>query len=141
MSQHDTTTVSADSNSTIESDVSDVRDRLESLGADDVKSMNDVELVELREAVKQLEDTVESVRKDTVDAEVKDRVEPGDSLHGLKHVESHSKYVKDDVGRVVMRAVSRGIDYTDFVSLDASALADHEADLAEIGRNEYTYLL
>lgn len=115
------------------------RDLLDSLESDDLAEMSDEELVEVRTHLKELEDTVESVRKEQADAELEERVEPGEKLLGLHRVQSHNKYVADDVGTVIGRAASRGIDYTEFVSIDASTLADVAPDLAEIGRAEYTY--
>lgn len=116
-----------------------INELLGSLDDDAVEQMSDQKLVELRSAIKELESTVDDVRKKRVDGELKDRIEPGERLFGLSHVESHSKFVAEDVGTVIMRAVSAGVDYTDFVDLKASALADSEVE-AEIGRNEYTYL-
>jgi len=111
-----------------------------SLTEADMASMSDEDLVAVRTALKDLEDESEEARSDRADEELSDRVEPGDRLHGLKRVVNHNKYVAEDAGSVIMRAVSNGVDYTDFVDLDASALAESDLDV-EIGEYEYTYFL
>lgn len=120
--------------------VAAVREHLDAVDESEISEMDDLDLVELRTEVKQLENTVEEVRKETVDEEVKTRVEPGEKLYGLSHIESHGKYVEEDAATVVARAVSAGVDYGEFVDISASKLADVAPDLAEIGRYEYTYL-
>lgn len=139
MSQSDTADQSG-KNSQLTDVTDDVADRLESLDESDVETLSDVDLVELRTAVKRLEDAVEEVRKQQVDVVLKDRISPGDTMLGLSHIESHNKYVVDDVGTVIGRLANRGVDYTEYVSLDATALAELDDDVAEIGRAEYTYL-
>lgn len=104
-----------------------------------VEEMSDEQLVDVRVSLKELEDTVEDVRKELVEPELDERVDPGERLHGLHRVQSHRKYVAEDVGSVIGRAAALGIDFTDFVSLDASTLADEHPDLAEIGVTDYTY--
>jgi hypothetical protein len=112
---------------------------LDTVDRDEIADMTDEELVELRNELKDLEDTVEDARKDKAEDVLEDRVAPGEKLLGLHRVESHSKYVDDDVGAVIMRAVSEGIDYTEFVDIKASKLDEVAPDIAEIGRAEYTY--
>jgi hypothetical protein len=112
---------------------------LDTVDRDEIADMTDEELVELRNELKDLEDTVEDARKDKAEDVLEDRVAPGEKLLGLHRVESHSKYVDDDVGAVIMRAVSNGIDYTEFVDIKASKLDEVAPDIAEIGRAEYTY--
>lgn len=123
------------------SELSAMRDRLEALSLTDVAESDDVDLVELREELKQLEDITEEARKDVTENELRARVNVGGSLCGLKRVESHNKYVEDDTGTVVARAAALGVDYTEFVDLNASALADMDEDLADIGEYTYDYFL
>lgn len=125
---------------TLTSEVSSSREIIESVTEDDIEEMSDEELVKLRGELKKLEDTVEEARKKKADGVLKDRIEVGDSLYGLNHIQSHNKYVEDDIGAVIMRAVRREIDYTEFVSIKASKLADVAPEIAEIGEAEYTYL-
>lgn len=115
-----------------------LRDLLESVGADDIERMADDELVDVRSELKELEDAVEDTRKSGVEDELEDRVDPGERLHGLHRIESHNKYVAEDVGTVIGRLVNEGVDYTEYVDLNASALADSDLDV-QIGRYEYTY--
>jgi hypothetical protein len=140
----DTTDASTDNDYTptdgLTEQVTALHERLDALESDAIEELDDVDLVELRTEIKELEDTVEDARKDTVDAELKTRVEPGETLLGLSHIKSHNKYLKEDAGSVVMRAVSQGIDYTGFVDVNASKVADQHPELAEIGQAEYSYL-
>lgn len=137
MSQSDTPAVSGTTAGSIHQKIDDVREILESLN---VKSMSDTEIVVLRESLKSLEDEVGETRKETVDGEIKERVPVGESLRGLSHIGSHNKYLKENDATVVMRAVSKGIDYTEFVQVNANALAKQYPGLAEIGEAEYTYV-
>jgi hypothetical protein len=107
----------------------------------DVSEFSDEDLVNLRSELKDLEDTVETVRKDLVESELDTRVAPGERLHGLNRVQSHSKYVEEDAETIVARAVSHGVNYGQFVSISASSLADVAPNLATIGESEYTYYL
>ena len=118
----------------------EVESTLESLDESEVAAMSDTELVRLREAIKSVEDTSESVRKELADSEIKSRVAPGDSLLGINHIESHRKYVAESDISVIMRAVSKGINFHNFVDINASTLADEYPELAEIGKQEYSYL-
>jgi len=133
-------TVTQTTAANLSSDVADLRDAIESLDDSDVDGMSDHELVELRDEIKSLEDAVSDVRKAVVDDELQGRIDVGDSLLGLNHIESHNKYVAESEISVIMRAVSKGIDYTQFVDVNASALADDHPELAEVGQAEYTYL-
>ncbi|AGM11597.1 hypothetical protein M199_gp069 [Halogranum tailed virus 1] len=117
-----------------------IESELDSLDAMDVAAMTNTELVRLREAIKAVEKVSESVRKDVADAELKERVAPGESLLGISHIESHRKYLAEDETSVVMRAVAKGINFHDFVSVNASTLAKEYPDLAEVGEQEYSYL-
>lgn len=118
-----------------------VNELLASMSEADLSEMSDRELVDVRTELKELEGEVEHARKDKADEVLEERVDVGERLHGLKRVESHSKYVAEDDGAVVARAVSKGIDYTEFVSVNASTVAEEYPDLAEIGRSEYTYFV
>jgi hypothetical protein len=120
--------------------VSAMRERLDAMRESEIEAMDDVDLVELRTEIKELEDSVEDARKSVVDDELQDRIEPGESLLGLNHIESHNKGVSEDTGTIIMRAVSNGIDYTQFVSINASTLADVAPEIAEIEEYPYTYL-
>ena len=113
---------------------------LENLDVSEIENMSDTELVRLREALKAVEDTSEAVRKELADETIKGRVAPGESLLGVNHIESHRKYVAEDAVTVIMRAVSKGIDWTQFVDVSASTLSIEYPELAEIGKHEYTYL-
>ena len=124
---------------TLESELSFATELLASLEDSDIESMSDEELVKVRSACKALEDISEETRKD-LDSEVKNRVNPGESLLGLSHIESHNKYVSEDAGTIIMRAVSEGIDYTEFISINASQLSDMAPDLCEVHRSEYSYV-
>jgi len=124
----------------LQEQVTAMHERLDALEPDEIEDMDDLDLVELRTEIKELEDTVDEVRSDVVDAELEDRIEVGESLYGLSRIESHNKYLAEDAGKVIMRAVGQGIDYTEFVSVNASALASEHPDLAEVKRAEYTYL-
>jgi chromosome segregation ATPase len=126
-----------DSSPSLKDELASVRERLDDL--EDVADMDDLDLVELRTEVKELEDSVEDARKDVVEAELETRVEPGEKLFGLHRIESHNKYVAEDAGAVVARAALQGINWTDFVELKASKLASEYPDLAEIGTYDYTY--
>lgn len=117
-----------------------IRERVDALESDDVDDMDDISLVELRSELKALEDAVEETRKNVADDELKGRMDVGENLYGLTLIESHNKYLEEDAGEVIMRAVSQGIDYTGFVQVNASTLADEHPDLAEIGEASYTYL-
>jgi len=127
-------------NQTTTSKLWELESELESLDESEIEAMSDTELVRLREAIKAVEDTSETVRKELADDGIKSRVAPGDSLLGINHIESHNKYVAEDAITVIMRAVSKGIDYTQFVDVNASTLASEYPELAEIGKYEYTYL-
>jgi hypothetical protein len=105
----------------------------------DVSELPDEQLVELWTELKDLADAVEDLRKDVVEPVMEQRVDPGERLLGINRIESHNKYVAEDDGAVVARAVSQGIDYTEFVSVNASTLASEHPDLAEIGEASYTY--
>lgn len=120
--------------------LSDLSEALESLESESFEDMADGRLVAIRTELKDLETQVESLRKDRADPALEERIEPGERLLGLQRVKSHNKYVDEDPQTVIMRAVGRGIDYTEFVSLDAPTLASEYPDLAEIGEAEYTYL-
>lgn len=111
---------------------------LEKVDGDDVAEMDDRELVDVRTALKNLEDEVEDARKERVEDELEGRMEPGERLHGLHLIESHNKFVAEDAGTVIGRLANAGIDYTEYVDLNASALADAEIDV-EIGQYDYTY--
>lgn len=126
-----------DSSPSLKDELASVRERLDDL--EDVADMDDLDLVELRTEVKELEDSVEDARKDVVEAELETRVEPGEKLFGLHRIESHNKYVAEDAGAVVARAALQGINWTDFVELKASKLASEYPNLAEIGTYDYTY--
>lgn len=147
MSEDNNATATASASTAIQStaaslsrDVADLRDSLDSLDAGDVSDMDGVDLVGLREEIKELEDTVSDVRKGVVDDELQDRIPVGSSRFGLSHIQSHNKYVAESEISVIMRAVALGIDYTEFVDVNASTLADEHPELAEIGHAEYTYL-
>lgn len=120
--------------------VASVRENLDALDTEEVAEMDDIDLVELRTEVKQLENTVEEVRKETVDEELKGRIEPGEKLYGLSHIESHGKYVEEDASTVIARAVGKGVNYGEFVDIKASKLQEIAPEIATIGRYEYTYL-
>lgn len=122
----------------ITEEVEDTDDSISEYSAFDAISETDEDLAELWSAIKSLEDTVEEIRKEVIEAEMEERVDPGEDLCGISLIESHRKYVEEDVGTVIGRAANRGIDYTQFVSLKASKLSD-KPELATIGRNEYTY--
>jgi len=113
---------------------------LESIDESTVESMGDEELVRLREAVKAIDDLSETVRKDATDSELKDRIPVGGEIHGISHIESHRKFVDEDPVTVIMRAVAKEIDYTEFVDISATTLAKEYPDLTEIGENEFSYL-
>ena len=113
---------------------------LEDLDVSEVENMSDKELVRLRQALKAVEDVSENVRKEVADETIKGRVAPGESLLGISHIESHRKYAAEDAVTVIMRAVSKGIDYTQFVDVNASTLASDYPELAEVGKHEYSYL-
>jgi len=117
-----------------------LQSELENLDESEIEMMSDTELVRLREALKAVEDTSETVRKELADETIKGRVAPGESLLGVNHIESHRKYVAEDAVTVIMRAVSKGIDWTQFVDVSASTLSSEYPELAEIGKHEYTYL-
>lgn len=125
---------------TLADDVADLRESLNDLEESDVSDMDDVDLVGLRDEIKSLEDTVSDVRSDVVDSELQGRIPVGGSLFGLSHIESHNKYVAESEITVIMRAVAKGIDYTQFIDVNASTLASDFPDLAEVGEAEYTYL-
>jgi hypothetical protein len=110
-----------------------------SLTSSDVAGETDDSLANLWVSLKNLEDAIEETRKEIVEPEMENRVSPGEKLSGISHIQSHRKYVETPVGVVIGRAANRGIDYTDFVSLNASAIASDYPELASIGRNEYTY--
>lgn len=129
-----------DDGRTLADELAAVRERVDELTADEVAEMEDLTLAELRTELKELEDTVETARKDVADDELTARMEPGESLYGLTLVQSHRKYVAEDDASVVMRAVREGVDYTAFTEVNASKLAEVAPDLAEIGKHEYTYL-
>jgi NADH/NAD ratio-sensing transcriptional regulator Rex len=80
------------------------------------------------------------LRKELADETIKGRVAPGDSLQGLNHIQSHRKYLDEDTASVIMRAVSKGISWTEFVDVNASTLAKDYPELAEIGQQEYSYI-
>jgi|APHM01.1.fsa_nt_gi hypothetical protein len=121
--------------------IADIRDRLDTIDSETVADMSDMDLVELRTELKELESETETVRKNVADNELKDRVAPGEKLLGISHIASHNKFIPEDDGSVVARAVSRGIDYTDFVNVNASTtIANEYPDLAEVEEAEYTYL-
>lgn len=111
---------------------------LEKVSEDDMADMSDRELVDVRTELKELEDVAEDARKNIAEDELEDRVSPGERLHGLHHIESHNKYVAEDTGTVIGRLANAGIDYTEYVALNASALADAGIDV-EIGQYDYTY--
>jgi len=100
---------------------------------------SDPELVELWSAIKDLEDSIESARKDVIEPEMEDRCDIGDDICGVNRIQSHRKYVTEDAATVIGRAVNQRIDYTQFVSLNASTIANEFPEIATIGRNEYTY--
>jgi hypothetical protein len=122
------------------SKLSSLENELDTLDESEITSMSDAELARLRDTIKAVEDTSESVRKELVDDELKSRVAPGESLHGISHIESHRKYLAEDDMSVVMRAVAKGINFHDFVDVNASTLANEYPELAEIGEHEYSYL-
>lgn len=78
----DATDASTDSNNDsspgLMDELASVREQLDDL--EDVSDMGDLDLVELRTEVKELEDRVEDVRKDVVEAELETRVKPGEKL-------------------------------------------------------------
>lgn len=125
---------------TFQEKVTAAREVLETLDESDVSDAEDLHLVELRSELKDLEDIVETARKDITDGELKDRMTAGETLYGLSLIESHNKYLKDEPGAVVGRAVQKGIDYTEFVDVNASKLAEIAPEIGEIGKYEYTYL-
>jgi hypothetical protein len=133
-------TASQTTAATLAADVRDLRDAIDSLDESDVSDMDDVSLVELRDEIKSLEDSVSDTRSDVVDDELQERIDVGDTLLGLSHIESHNKYVAESEISVIMRAVAKGIDYTNFVDVNASTLASDHPELAEVGEAEYTYL-
>lgn len=122
--------------------VQEAADRLSDLSAEDVEQMDDETLAALRDATKEVEDTAEDTRKDTVDAEIESR----DGVPGMTVVESHKKYVARDEMSVVMTLVSAGIDPSPVIDVNASDLADLLADTDEVemddavGRFTYTYI-
>jgi chromosome segregation ATPase len=126
-----------DSSPDLKEQLASVREQLDDL--EDVADMDDLELVELRTEVKELEDSVEDARKDVVESELETRVEPGEKLFGLHRIESHNKFVAEDAGAVIARAALQGINWTEFVELKASKLASEHPGLAEIGQYDYTY--
>jgi hypothetical protein len=117
-----------------------IHSKLKNLDESEIEAMNDTELVRLRQALKAVEDTSETVRKELADETIKGRVAPGDSLQGLNHIQSHRKYLDEDTASVIMRAVSKGISWTEFVDVNASTLAKDYPELAEIGQQEYSYI-
>lgn len=125
---------------TLETELSFAVELLESVTESDVADMSDEEIVRVRNELKELDDKTEEVRKDVVDSEIENRIEPGESLYGLSRIQSHNKYITEDDGAVVARAVSQGIDYTEFVNVNASKLSEVAPDLTEIHEAEYTYL-
>jgi len=127
-------------NSDTTSKLWELQSELEQLDQSDIEAMNDMELVRLREAIKAVEKKTETVRKELADDEIKSRIDPGESLLGLNYIESHNKYVAEDSITVIMRAVAKGINFHEFVDVDATTLADEYPELAEIGKSEYTYL-
>jgi len=135
-----TPTRTTPTNSDTTSNLWSLNSELENLDESEIEAMSDTELVRLREALKAVEDTTETVRKELADETIKGRVAPGDSLLGVNHIESHRKYVAEDAVTVIMRAVSKGIDWTQFVDVSASTLSSEYPELAEIGKHEYSYL-
>jgi len=135
-----TTTRTTPTNDDTTSNLWSLQSELENLDESKIEMMSDTELVRLREALKAVEDTSETVRKELADETIKGRVAPGESLLGVNHIESHRKYVAEDAVTVIMRAVSKGIDWTQFVDVSASTLSSEYPELAEIGKHEYTYL-
>ena len=133
-------TSTAPMNSDITSNLWEIESELTNLDESEIAAMSDTELVRLREAIKAVESTSESVRKELADSELKERVAPGESLLGISHIESHRKYLAEDGTSVVMRAVAKGINFHDFVDVNASTLAKEYPELAEIGQQEYSYL-
>jgi hypothetical protein len=117
-------------------------ERLSDLSEADVERMDDDTLATLREATKTVEDTAEDTRKDTVDEEITAR----DGVPGMTVVESHNKYVSGDEMSIVMSLVSRGIDPSPVIDVNATALSDLLADADgvamddAVGRYEYTYI-
>lgn len=112
---------------------------IESYDDTNASGSSDDSLTSLWSAIKSLEDAAEELRKEVLEPEMESRVAAGDRISGVQLIESHRKYVEDDAPTVIGRAVGRGINYTEFVSLDATVLASDYPDLADIGRNEYTY--
>jgi hypothetical protein len=119
--------------------LADAREALESVDDEDLSALPDDVLVQLRNQLKALEDETEETRKKQAEEELRARVDPGEKLLGLHRVQSHNKYVVDDAASVVGRAVAEGLDYGEFVSINASKLADVAPHLAEIGESEYDY--
>jgi len=119
--------------------INEAQSTIEKYDSFDAVVDSDSELVELWSAIKDLEDSIESVRKDVVEPEMEHRCDVGDDICGVNRIESHRKYIAEDPATVIGRAVNRRIDYTQFVSLNASTIANEFPEIATIGRNEYTY--
>lgn len=123
----------------INQQIESVAQALENFDDSDAYVESDGNLVNLWSAIKELEDTVEEVRKEVIESEMKARVNPGDRLCGVSLIQSHRKYIEEEASTVIGRAANRGIDWTPFVSINASTLAKSHPDIATVGRNKYTY--
>ena len=130
----------ADNEQSVTELLAEVNERLEDMDQGDVAAMTDGELSELRENSRSVEKRTEEIRKDVVDSEIEDR----DGVPGFSVVESHRKFVEGDEQSIIMRAVSHGIDPSQFTTVNATQLSevDEEVEphLGDVGKYLFTYV-
>jgi len=109
----------------------------------DLSEASDDELADLVATLKQLEDVAESARKESVEDELAERVEIGETVGPVTHVEGHSKYVADE-GAAINCLREAGADPMEAMEVKARLLADVAEDAGLdpdefIGRSAYSY--
>jgi transcriptional accessory protein Tex/SPT6 len=111
MSQNDDTTTDAQSETDLAEmtgTLADVSDALDTLSPEEIEAADDEKLAELRNAIRNIENAAEDTRKDTVENELKTRVEPGDSIAGLSLIEVEKTNVPDESAVIdMMRSAGR----------------------------------
>jgi len=116
---------------------------LDTLDADDVSDADSESLAELRNTLRDVEDSAEDSRKNAVEDELSNRVEPGEKIAGLSFIETERWSVPDEDAVVEMMRDAGRMPET-VMGVDAGAVEEVATEVGGVtteplGTYSYTY--
>jgi len=116
---------------------------LDTLDADDVSDADSESLAELRNTLRDVEDSAEDSRKNAVEDELSNRVEPGEKIAGLSFIETERWSVPDEDAVVEMMRDAGRMPET-VMGVDAGAVEEVATEVEGVtteplGTYSYTY--